>query len=97
AQVVEGLPDLAGIEGRVRDPVQLRVFERTGDRLLGDLDAPNRQRVTGEREADRPDPAVQVVDALLARQAGELARELVEALGHRGVRLKKRVWAHPEP
>ena len=36
----------------------------------------------GHREPDRADPAVEVVDGLAARETGELARELVQPLGH---------------
>ncbi len=44
-QLLERERDVAGEERRVRDPVQLRVLDRARDRLLGDLDAPDRQRV----------------------------------------------------
>ena len=45
AELLERLPDVAGEERRVRDPVELGVLERAGDRLLRDLDPPDRQRV----------------------------------------------------
>ena len=83
AQLLERLADVAGEEGRVRDPVQLRVLERAGDRLLRDLDPPHSQRVAREREPDRADAAVEVVDGLAPGQRGGLARERVEPLGHR--------------
>ena len=95
-EVVEHLADLAGEERRVRDAVQLGVLERARDGLLRDLDTPDRERVGGEREPDRPDAAVEVVDALLARQLRVLAREPVEPFGHRGVRLEEGVRADPE-
>ena len=96
AEVLDHLPHLARVERGVRDPVQLGVLERARDGLLRDLDAPDRQRVAGEREPDRADPAVEVVDALLARQLRVLARELVEPLRHGRVRLQERIRAHAE-
>src|SRR5207248_5996886 len=82
---------------RVGTPVQVCVFERTRDRLLGDLDAPDGQRVRGNGEADRADPAVEVVHGLPTGQRRELARDSVEALRHRRVGLKERVRPDPEP
>ena len=43
----------------------------------------------GEREADRADPAVEVEEPLAAGEAGELAGDRVEALGHLGVGLQE--------
>src|SRR5205823_6612297 len=40
-QLLERLADVAGEERRVPDPVQLGVLERTGDRLLRDVDPPD--------------------------------------------------------
>ena len=85
------LPDLACEERRVRDPVQLGVLERAGDRLLGDLDPPHRERFARQREPDRARAAVEVVDRLLAGQARVLADEAVERLGHGRVRLEEGV------
>ena len=89
-------PTLPAKKARVADRVQLRVLDRARDRLLGDLDPPHRHRVARHREADRADAAVEVVDGLAAGQPGVLARELVQPLGHRGVRLQERVRAHAE-
>src|ERR1044072_7483177 len=86
-QLLDDLPDVAGEEGRVRDPVELRVLERAGDGFLRDLDPPDRQCVAREREPDRADPAVEIPDRLVAGEPGGLTRERVEPLGHRGVRL----------
>ena len=69
AQLLERLADVAGEERRVADPVQVGVLERARDRLLRDLDPPHRERVAREHEPDRPDPAVQVEDGLVARSA----------------------------
>ena len=52
------------------DAVRLRVLDRARDGLLGDLDAPHRRGVRGEREADRPGAAVEVVDRLGAGERG---------------------------
>ena len=95
-ELFERAPDLAREERGVGDPVQLRVLDRAGDGLLAHLDAPDRERVGGEREPDRADPAVEVVDRLVALDGGRLARELVEALGHAGVGLQERVGADAE-
>ena len=43
-QLLDGVPDLACVEGGVGDPVQVGVLERARDRLLGDVDPPDRQR-----------------------------------------------------
>ena len=43
------LADVAGEERGVADRVQLLVLDRAGDRLLGDLDPPHRQRVARQR------------------------------------------------
>ena len=45
AQLLERLADVPGEERRVRDPVQIGVLDRAGDRLLRDLDPPHRERV----------------------------------------------------
>ena len=45
---------------------------------------------------DRADAAVEIPDRLVARQPGGVARERVELLGHRRVRLEEGVRAHPE-
>ena len=50
----------------------------------------------GEREPDRADPAVEIPDRLAAGEPRGLARERVEPLGHRGVRLEERVRADAE-
>ena len=76
--------------------VQLLVLDRAGDRLLADLDPPHRHRLSGHREADRADAAVEVVDRLAAGQRGELARDRVQLRGHLGVRLQERVRADAE-
>ena len=73
-QLLEHLPDVAGEERGVADPVQVRVLERARDRLLRDLDAPHRQRVAGEHEADRADPAVEVVHRLACRSSAANSR-----------------------
>ena len=51
AQLLEHLPDVAGEERGVADPVQLRVLDRARDRLLRDLDPPDRQRVAAPARA----------------------------------------------
>ena len=95
-QVCEHLADVAGEERGVADRVQLLVLDRAGDGLLADLDPPHRHRILGHREPDRPDAAVEVVDGLVARQPGELARDRVELLRHLGVRLQEGVRTHAE-
>ena len=70
-------------------PLALGVGDRVGDGVLDDLDADDLARVEREREADRADPAVEVVDALAAGQPGELGGRRVEPLGHLGVRLEE--------
>ncbi len=82
AQLAQHLADVAGEERGVADRVQLLVLDRAGDRLLVDLDPPHGQRLGSQRQADRADPAVQVVDGLAARQLRELARDRVQLLGH---------------
>src|SRR5262249_37918046 len=47
AQLLEHLADVSREERRVADAVQLRVLDRARDRLLRDLDAPDRQRARG--------------------------------------------------
>jgi hypothetical protein len=96
-QLLERLADVAGEEGRVPDPVQLRILERAGDRLLRDVHAPDGQRASGHAEADRAGAAVEVVDGLFAGEPGVLDRQLVEPLRHPSVRLQERVRADPEP
>src|SRR6266516_352252 len=95
-QLGKRLPHFPREEGRVRDPVQVGVLDRAGDRLLRDLDSPNRERLVRKREPDRADPAVEVVHGLLAGHRGVLAGELVQALSHRRVRLQERVRPHAE-
>ena len=73
-QLLDDLADVAREEGRVRDPVELGVLERAGDRLLRDLDPPDRQRVAREREPDRADPAVEIPDRLAAASARAASR-----------------------
>src|SRR4029079_7430515 len=80
----------------VRDRVELGVLQRAGDRLLRDLDPPDRQRVAGEREPDRADAAVEIPDGLATGEPRGLARERVEPLCHSGVRLEEGVWADAE-
>ena len=96
AELLDRLPDVAGEERRVRDPVEVGVLQGTCDRLLRDLDPPDRERVGREREPDRPDAAVEIPDRLPAGQPGELARDPVQHLRHLGVRLEERVGAGPE-
>ena len=95
-QLLDDLADVAGEERGVRDAVQLGVLERARDRLLRDLDPPHRQRVLREREPDRADAAVEIPDRLGAGELRRLARERVQLLGHRGVRLEERVRPHAE-
>src|SRR5665809_33138 len=61
-ELLDGLPDIAREEPRVLDPVQLRVLDRAGNRLLGDLEAPDHLCGWGEREPDRSRAAVEVED-----------------------------------
>ena len=88
--------DVAGVEGRVVDLVEARVLDRVGDRVLDELDADHLPRARGEREADRPDAAVEVEDPLVAAQAGELGGDAVEDLGHLGVGLEERLGRDQE-
>src|SRR5213075_2086507 len=44
-QLCDRLADVPREVGGVADSVQLRVLERARDRLLGDVDAPDRQRI----------------------------------------------------
>ena len=62
---------VAGEEARVVDPVARGVGDRVGDGLLDDLQAPHLAGAGGERQPDRPDAAVEVVDALPALQVGQ--------------------------
>src|SRR5205809_73108 len=95
-QLLERRPDLAGEEGGVRDPVQIGVLERARDRFFGDFHAPHGQRPRGERQPDRPDSAVEVVDRLAAGQRGVLGGDRVEPFRHRGVGLQERARADAE-
>src|SRR5207248_11304249 len=56
----------------------------------------DRQRVAREREPDRADAAVEIPDGLAAGKPGGLARERVEPLGHRRVRLEEGVRTDAE-
>ncbi len=58
--------DVAGEEVGVVDLVGAGVGDRVGDRLLDDLEAPDLGDPRRDQQADRPDPAVEVVDALEA-------------------------------
>ena len=66
-----------------------RVRDRVRDRRLDDVDAEYLAGAQREREAERADAAVEVVDALGAASAGVLGREPVEPLGHLGVGLEE--------
>ena len=66
------------------------------DGRLDQLDADHLARPAGEREPDRADAAVEVVDALVAAQAGVLDGQLVQPLGHLGVGLEERLGRDQE-
>ena len=51
AEIAEHLADVAGEERGVADRVQLLVLDRARDGLLGDLDAPDRQRISAPARA----------------------------------------------
>jgi hypothetical protein len=91
--------DVLGGEAGVLDPVSPGVVLGVRDRLGHGLDSPYLRGVPGKGEPDRPDPAVEVEDALAAAQPGGLAREPAEAIGHLGVGLEEgeRRDAEPEP
>ena len=59
-------PHVAGEEVGVVDLVGARVGDRVGDRLGDQLEPPHLGHPRGHEQADRADPAVQVVDALEA-------------------------------
>ncbi len=60
-----------------------------GDGGFDELDPPQLAGARGERERDRADAAVEVVDALPALQGGVLGDDPVEQLGHLGVGLEE--------
>ena len=70
--------------------------DRIGDRLLDELDPPDLSRVRGERERDRADPRVEVIDPLPALQGGVGDRYRVQPLGHLGVGLEERLRRDPQ-
>ena len=76
---------------RVVDAVGAGVVDGVGDGLLDELDAPQLAGARGERQRDRADAAVEVVEALPALERRELAGDAVEPLGHLGVRLEERL------
>src|SRR4029450_9012670 len=82
AQFAQSLPDVAREEGGVADAVQVRIFERAGNRLFGHIDAPHGERVACQHEPDRADAAVEVVHRLVAGERSELARDPVQAFRH---------------
>ena len=81
---------------RVGDLVEPRVLDRVGHGGLDELDADDLARPRGERQADRADAAVEVEDALVAAQRGELGGVAVEHLGHLGVGLEERLGRDQE-
>ena len=78
------------------DLVEPRVLDRVGDGALDDLDADDLARAARQRQPDRADAAVEVVDALVAAQPGHLDRDAVELLGHLGVGLEERLGGDQE-
>ena len=82
-------PGVGADEAGVGDPVRGRVVLGVGDRVGDALEAPDLARPPGEREADGADSAVEVEESLAAGEAGALAGDRVQALGHLGVRLQE--------
>src|SRR3954471_17476987 len=90
-EVAHGEADVAGVEARVGHLVAPRVVDRVGDGRLHDLHPDHLARPRGERQGDGADARVEVEDALVAAQRGELHRGAVQALGHLRVRLEEGV------
>ena len=91
SQLAQREPGVAGEEVRVGYLVAARVGDRVGDRLRDDLQPPQLAGPPRERQSDRADPAVEVVQPFPALQVGELGDDAVEDLGHLGVRLEERL------
>src|SRR3954454_12694440 len=79
----------ARAKARVLDAVSLRVSLGIRDRLRDQLEAPDLACARSHRQADRPDPAVEVEDPFGAGESGEIPGNAVEALGHLGVGLEE--------
>ena len=60
-----------------------------GDGLGDGLDAPDLAGIAREGQADGPDAAVEVEDALPAGEGRSLADQLAQSLRHLGVRLEE--------
>ena len=88
-QLREGQAGIAGEEVHVRDLVAPCSLDGVRDGLLDQLDAPHLTRLRGEREGDRADPRVEVIDPLPTLQGGVFGDDPVEQLGHLGVRLEE--------